>query len=291
MTLYPKMAGPISNKKLYGMPLSAGSPVNSSNTAFIIEYGNAALYNVSSTEIITPTCDNVAQGAITLNAIGGIAPYTYSIDGGSFQTSATFSNLVQGIHTITIKDAACGTATKIVTVPVKTAPVVSAGPDHTIVEGDQVALSGNSVNPATAIVWTPGASIISGAGSFAPIVKPSTTTTYTMTVTNSNGCISSDNALVTVIPYCLKVMNAFTPNGDGMNDRWLATDGPCTKQIGVVVFNRYGNVVYKNDNYQNNWDGTYNGKPVADGTYYYTVNFTSITNKHYFLRGDVTILR
>jgi gliding motility-associated-like protein len=62
--------------------------------------------------------------------------------------------------------------------------------------------------------------------------------------------------VVTVIPYCVKVMNAFTPNGDGTNDRWLVTNGAgCTNLVKVRVFNRYGQEVYNNENYQNNWDG------------------------------------
>jgi gliding motility-associated-like protein len=71
-------------------------------------------------------------------------------------------------------------------------------------------------------------------------------------VKDANNCTSTDDATVVVIPYCVKVMNAFTPNGDGMNDRWLVTQGSgCTKRISVAVFNRYGQAVYKNDDYQN----------------------------------------
>nr|MBP8244789.1 gliding motility-associated C-terminal domain-containing protein [Chitinophagaceae bacterium] len=141
------------------------------------------------------------------------------------------------------------------------------------------------------ILWTPNNNI-TGASTFTPVVKPAQTTPYLLTVTDANGCIGSDNALVTVIPYCIKVMNAFTPNNDGQNDRWLVTDGnPCTDKIFVAVYNRYGNEVYRNENYQNNWDGTYKGKPVADGTYYYNVSFKTITGKPISVKGDVTILR
>jgi gliding motility-associated-like protein len=87
-------------------------------------------------------------------------------------------------------------------------------------------------------------------------------------------------------------MEAFTPNGDGINDKWLVTNGaPCTNQIIVKVFNRYGQEVYVNPAYQNNWDGTYKGKPIPDGTYYYVVTYKLINGRDYTLRGDVTILR
>jgi len=291
MMLYPKISGPIASKKLYFTTLQASTFVNSQISATILEYGNESLINVASSEVIASSCDNAPTGTITINATGGIAPYSYSLNGGTFQASNTFSGVSQGTKTITIKDAGCQTVTKTVTVGVKSGPVISAGPDFTIVDGDQVTLQGSSTGTPATIAWTPAASL-TGANTLSPIAKPNTTTGYTLTVQDVNGCLSVDNTLVTVIPYCIKVMNAFTPNGDGLNDRWLVTTGAsCTKKIAVAIFNRYGNTVYKTDNYQNNWDGTYNGKPVADGTYYFTVTYTTITDKTIFIKGDVTILR
>lgn len=181
--------------------------------------------------------------------------------------------------------------TKTVNIAIKPNPVISAGPDKTIVDGDQVQLNGSSAANAVSIAWTPAATL-TNANTYTPVAKPNATTTYTLTVRDNNNCTSTDAAIVTVIPYCMKVMNAFTPNGDGMNDRWLVTNGaPCTNNIKVGVYNRYGNVIYTNNNYANDWDGTFNGKPVADGTYYYTVTFRTITGKLITLAGDVTILR
>jgi gliding motility-associated-like protein len=180
--------------------------------------------------------------------------------------------------------------TKTININIKPNPVIDAGPDKTIVAGDQVTLEGMATNPVS-IAWTPAASL-NNAGILSPVAKPGSSTTYTLTVKNSDNCTSIDNATVTVIPYCVKVMDAFTPNGDGMNEMWMVTTGAaCTKQVAVTVFNRYGNIVYKNDNYQNDWDGTYNGKPLPEGTYYYLASYTTITGNPLKVKGDVTILR
>jgi gliding motility-associated-like protein len=61
--------------------------------------------------------------------------------------------------------------------------------------------------------------------------------------------------------------------------------------VGVTVFNRSGIIVYKNDNYQNDWDGTFKGKAIPDGTYYYSVSYYLISGTVSLLTGDVTILR
>ncbi len=292
IALYPKISAPIQNKKLYLMPLVAGfgGPISTASAA-LIEYGDVTMVNVSSTETITGSCQNGATGSIVINAVGGIAPYTYSINGGPFQTSNTFNGLTSGNKTITIKDAACGSITKTVTVAVKNNPGVNAGPDKIIVDGDAVTLNGSGSSNPSSITWTPNSSL-SNSNTYTPIAKPNTTTTYTLTVVETSGCTSSDNVVVTVIPYCVKPMNAFTPNGDGFNDRWLVTSGgSCTQQVIAKVFNRYGELVYSNENYNNDWDGKYKGKAVADGTYYYVLQYKLINGNSIPVKGDVTILR
>jgi gliding motility-associated-like protein len=194
-------------------------------------------------------------------------------------------------YTVTASLNGC-VRTKVINIGIKPNPVVNAGPDRTIVNGDVIQLTGTGSTAIQSVLWTPATSITLGGNTYTPTVAPTTTTTYTMTVKDNNNCTSTDDAIVTVIPYCVKVMDAFTPNGDGINDKWLTTNGAaCTNQIVVSVFNRYGGVVYENQNYQNNWDGTYKGKPVPDGTYYFVVTYKLINGRNYTLKGDVTILR
>jgi gliding motility-associated-like protein len=59
----------------------------------------------------------------------------------------------------------------------------------------------------------------------------------------------------------------------------------------VDVFNRYGGKVYENISYTNNCDGTFKGKPLPDGTYYYIVTYTLINGQPVQQKGNVTILR
>ncbi|MFT3980409.1 MAG: gliding motility-associated C-terminal domain-containing protein [Ferruginibacter sp.] len=356
---------PFANRKLFVTGFTALS-----GSGTIMEYGNPDDVNVNATETITNTnCTNPNGGAIVLNTTGGLAPYSYSINSGAFQSSNSFTGLAQGTYTINIKDAFCGTFTKTVTIGftdnltvtaapadtavcagapvqlratsngsatyawspagglssttianpvatnssnttytvtatlngcVKTAtatitikanPVVNAGPDKTILIGSTAQLQGSAAGTTVSVLWNPAATL-TNANTFTPLAQPNTTTTYTMTVVNGDGCTSTDDATVTVIPYCVKPANAFTPNGDGINDRWVVTDGnACTNQVMVKVFNRYGNVVFEDNNYQNDWDGKYKGKPVPDGTYYYVIQYRLISGKVVPMKGDVTILR
>ena len=89
------------------------------------------------------------------------------------------------------------------------------------------------------------------------------------------------------IPECTR--NAFSPNGDGINENWVVYDNrSCLKNVTVTVFNRYGNQVYENVDYFNNWNGTYKGKPLPAGTYYYIIDLDGLRNTK---KGYVTILR
>jgi len=122
--------------------------------------------------------------------------------------------------------------------------------------------------------------------------KPTVTTPYTLRVTTDQGCTATDDILITVLPDCVKPVNVFTPNGDGINDTWqVVSGGNCTKAVEVSVFNRNGALVFHSANYNNAWDGTFNGKGLPDGTYYWVIRYTYLTSRAVTAKGNVTILR
>jgi gliding motility-associated-like protein len=90
------------------------------------------------------------------------------------------------------------------------------------------------------------------------------------------------------VPPSIVVPNAFTPNGDGINDFWnikSLTDYP---QCLVSVYSRTGSLVFQSRGYAKPWDGTYDGSPVPTGAYYYIISPQSDLPK---LSGYVVILR
>lgn len=190
-------------------------------------------------------------------------------------------------YTVTSTKGNCST-TKTFKVTVVPGITVSAGNNITIIEGQSVQLQGSA--SAGTYLWTP-ATGLSATNILNPIAKPLVTTTYTLRVTTALGCTGTDDMDVIVVPYCLKPMNAITPNGDGINDKWLVTDGNCISNARVHVYNRYGSPVYENKDYKNDWQGTYKGKPVPDGTYYFVIEYKLLDGREVQLKGDLTILR
>ncbi|NUM49815.1 MAG: gliding motility-associated C-terminal domain-containing protein [Flavobacteriales bacterium] len=86
-------------------------------------------------------------------------------------------------------------------------------------------------------------------------------------VKNNYGCL---NAVCKTIEVRSEIVipNVFTPNGDGQNDLFVI-EGLYGSDNLIFIFNRWGKKIYENANYQNEWDGTINGKIASDGTYYY----------------------
>jgi len=98
----------------------------------------------------------------------------------------------------------------------------------------------------------------------------------TCIITTTGKCIASpvvfSNPIEILVITPVIIFNTFTPNGDGVNDTWdipsLAAYTGCT----VNIFNRYGLLVYNSVGYPKSWDGTFEGKPLPSGTYYYVID-------------------
>ena len=88
----------------------------------------------------------------------------------------------------------------------------------------------------------------------------------------------------------LAAFNAFSPNGDGVNDVFTVTYKDI-KTYRLQIFNRWGNLIFETDNPEQGWDGRYNGDEVPEGTYYYLIDATGLDEKRYLMKGFVTLVR
>lgn len=184
-------------------------------------------------------------------------------------------------YTVTATLGTC-TLQRTVNMTVFPGVTVNAGPDGIVIAGDTYQMQGSG--SAGTYLWTPSSGL-SATNILNPVATPANTTTYTLRITTAQGCTGTDDVLLTVIPYCVKPMEAFSPNGDGINDLWLITNGNCLTKAKAQVFNRYGSKVFESEDYKNNWNGTYKGKPLPDGTYYYIVSFQLLNGRVVLLKG------
>ena len=136
--------------------------------------------------------------------------------------------------------------------------------------------------------WT-GEDIISGQGTNQVKVRPRIKNTYTVTATNANGCSNSLSITLGVLND-RKIIpnNVITPNGDGKNDVWIVTNLDYYPNNKVTIYDRGGRKLYSVVGYKNDWDGNYNGEPLAEGAYVYVIDSGAGIG---LLRGTVNIIR
>ena len=123
-------------------------------------------------------------------------------------------------------------------------------------------------------------------GNFPSIIHSFTNTGYqtvSLLVETTNGCLDSISKQVLIIE--IVIPNVFTPNDDGINDKFVIKGIDLVANCQLVVFNRWGNKVFESSSYKNDWDG----KGVADGTYYFI--FTLPENIMKPVNGTITIIR
>lgn len=193
-----------------------------------------------------------------------------------------------GTHTIRYSFAAANGCSTFAdqTITVDPTPTADAGPDKFVLEGGFISLTGKGTGNAVSYLWTPNSYVDNNRIS-TPRVSPPDDITYTLTVTSADGCVDRDQVFVKVLK-APKVPNAFSPNGDGINDRWIIEYLDTYPGATVDVYNRYGQLVYHSVGYNTPWDGTVNGKPLPVATYYWIIN---PKNGRAQMNGSVTILR
>lgn len=193
-----------------------------------------------------------------------------------------------GLHTIRYRyraDNGCSTYEEQ-TIRVYPTPGVDAGPDKGVLPDGIITLLGSGTGNNVRYAWSPLVAI-NDATRARPAVSPKEDTYYTLTVTSADGCVAKDEVFVRVLKKIV-VPNAFTPNGDGINDTWIILFLDSYAGCTVDVFNRFGQKVHSSTGYGKIWDGTMNGRPLPVGTYYYVIN---PRNGKPLLNGSVTIIR
>ncbi len=189
----------------------------------------------------------------------------------------------------TITKSGCSIAASLATVSitVNSLPVVTTGDDVSINKGESVTLNGTIEGDYTGgFLWSP-ASGLDNINVLNPVASPSVTTTFTLTAKNASGCSAFASVTVVVKNQQIIVPNAFTPNNDGVNDRWDIQNLNTYDNTSVVVFNRNGEQVFSSKGHYTPWNGTFNGKKLPLGVYYYII---AVKNPYIKKAGYLTIL-
>ncbi|MBL6445676.1 HYR domain-containing protein, partial [Fulvivirga sp. 29W222] len=253
--------------------------------------GNSAQcsFNVIPFDVIAPTitcpadvqsCDQVIvfSEPVANDCAGVTVVLTSGLKSGSVFPVGITTN----VYTAT--DPSGNTATCSFNITRYPMPVINMGADAEIDAGFSHQMD-VSVDDAVSYEWSPGIGLddpfIQN-----PLVSPTATSIYTLTATNSQGCSSSADITITVNEN-IEINNFMSPNGDGDNDTWEIKGNWLLDDCTIRIFSGYGNLLHESTGYNNDWNGTYKGNELPEGTYYYSISCSGKESR----TGAITLLR
>jgi gliding motility-associated-like protein len=182
------------------------------------------------------------------------------------------------------------------TVIVYALPVINAGPDKVIPVGSSYTImpTGSAV---VDYLWSP-ATALSCVDCYSTIASPKNTTTYTIKVTDGNGCINTDNIIIIVVcnDKNIFIPNTFSPNNDGANEVFYPRGTGLFKIESMRIFNRWGEMVFQKAKLNPNdpsagWNGTYNGKSLNADVYTYIIDVICENSEIISYKGNITLVK
>ncbi|MFD0941555.1 YDG domain-containing protein [Pedobacter boryungensis] len=246
--------------------ISAG-PETSQTTSLTVTSTNASLFSelaVTNAGVLTYKTANGRSGSATVTVTvkdnggtnnGGVDSYTRSF-------------------TITVN-------------PLPVADITTDGGKITLSKGETLTLRASG---GTTYNWTNAPGIVGARNGNELNIRPEATTTYTVEVISASGCSVTKSITITVNEdfVVVKGTNLLTPNGDGKNDRFVIKNIDMYPNNTVKIYDRAGRLLFSKVNYTDQFDGTFQGSPLAEDTYYYIVDFGPTKLK---LKGFITIVR
>ena len=249
---------------------------------------------------VTPDSTGLCLGdTLRLQAKGtDVFEWIGDIDGLSSTTSANpLAQPVQTAHYRVVgSDAyACFSDTAAITLTVLPLPTVNGGGGVEVLDGTPVTLAATGSADIVRWEWTP-ADYLSCTDCAQPVCTPKKPELYQVLVTNDVGCHARDSVSVKLlcIEANVRIPEAFSPNGDGHNDRFnILGIGEVDH---LVIYDRWGVKVFERDHYYTadwdaQWDGMFHGQPAPTGVYAYFVQMSCPSGGSFTRKGTVVLVR
>jgi gliding motility-associated-like protein len=239
--------------------------------------------NPSPTVTAVASSTGICLGALADLTASGASSYVWST--GSLISTISVSPLVNTTYTVTGTNSFGCSSDAIITITAYATPTLTIGPDIEVALGSSYEFNPTQSGSST-YSWTPSDYLNS-----TTIINATTTPLndimYILTATSINGCTVSDTVFVKVLANLI-IANYMSPNGDGVNDTWKLNVPLLIKNYSVDIIDSYNQKVYhKDDNYNNEFDGTLNGQNLPDGVYYYFIK----DNSTLIYKGSITLTR
>ena len=271
----------------------------SSNSIQVIEDRN--VISGVDLDVYQISCSKNSDASISLkDVMGGQSPFYISTDGINFNPNTTINQLKPGNYKVYFKDKNGCKYDTLIQINEGFLLNLYLGRDTTIQLGESYTINPQT-NADTNVVnfeWLPRSEIKCN-DCFSQNVSPFQSTLYKLRVTDQNGCTAEDEIYIKVnTKPKFFLPNAFSPNGDRLNDKISISVGVEIAEINeFTIYDRWGNLIYREEDIPLgqesfiDWDGTFGGEICLPGVYVYKIKATLISGKVHQLVGDITLLR
>lgn len=228
-------------------------------------------------------CFGSSDASITVDVTGGTPAYSFEWSNGA--TSQNLENVPAGIYELDLTDSnGCKDSIEV--------EIVQPEPLEVTFETTEVSCKDQF--DGTALASSTG-----GNGGYQYFWEDGTTTALNEGLTNDwhsvevvdlLGCDIIDSVFIDINPIaCIDPVNTFSPNDDEYNDTWVIDNVSLYPNLKMLIYNKWGNLIYQSEKVYTPWDGKVDGKTLPAGVYYYILELGNEENE--VLKGNITLIK
>ncbi|MEM1357424.1 MAG: gliding motility-associated C-terminal domain-containing protein [Bacteroidota bacterium] len=246
-----------------------------------------------------PSCSYLSDGSIQLLGVTNAAPPVSFYFQDSLRTNRLFPNLPEGDYDYRIVDRyGCTTAGQLnLSSPFPF--TVDLGDDLNLRLGEEARIFIETADDIVSFQWAPVEAVTCTDDCNPLLFRPEESLTLYLEATSVNGCLASDSVAIKVVKVRdVYAPNAFSPNGDGVNDAFTLYGGvPNVRQmLKLQIFDRWGSLVFQREGVEINnpgvgWDGNRQGQLAPVGTYTYAAEILFLDGAIMPISGSFMLVR
>ncbi|MCB0638463.1 MAG: gliding motility-associated C-terminal domain-containing protein [Lewinella sp.] len=245
------------------------------------------------------SCSDAQDGGLTLtNITHATPPWLITFNQGPPGTESSWSFLPPGDYSFGLTDYFGCTWAGQATLATPPPFTIELGPDHQPLLGETVTLTPSGSLPVSTYNWEPAGLIDCMTNCATVTFTPLQSVQLMLTAVSEFGCVATDSVAIEVdVTAAVYLPNIFSPNDDGVNDRFLPLGvSPAIEEVEAFqVFDRWGTLLHEEKGIPfagfRGWDGKVAGEPAPTGTYVYLLELRLIDGQRQTLSGGVTLLR
>lgn len=255
---------------------------------FHVQAGNLPIRFVTQPVIKPDNCGKKIGSITGISVLGSGVRYRWTDDSGTqVSTDADLRNATSGTYHLLVSNPTCSESYDFYIPEVDLSLPTPIIGDKFICSPTQVLINFDVEAPLYRI-YDENGTLIEESKSKNFMLNIKENSTFYAAVANGT-CESAQTTFkVTIGEAALKIPTSFTPNGDGVNDKWVLKGLEVYNSAHVKIFNRYGSVVYESSSTSSLFEGRSDGKELPAGVYYYIIKLTNECNP---FTGSVTIIR